>query len=920
MSPAVRRSHLRGVVPMALTAMLALAAASPAMGTTVKPRFVDPVTMPPVEAVNSDGNPGEEGELGQGVATTGLPPVVGDASRNQRGTALGVRPFSSTGSYSELVGFTGATFGNTCTESKGECFGAEPPDTQMAAGQNEVVEAVNNNLFVFSKGGKQLATYPLANIFQPPKQTVGVTDPKIIFDPTTGDYYLTEMVCEQEGCGGSTWTHMGISLAISSDPQSGWTVYDYLNNGEELQDQEKLGMSADKITFAVNQYGCKCGAGSKFKQENIVVIQKSDAVAGKTITPVLYSANTYSSYIFDSMPTTPINASTSDTTQYVVWAKQATSGNEMALIRITGTPDESNVAFTSSVTKIGLANQSAPPEPVQPGGTFAGDKQNFQSAVVQGNDLWAVATDGCTPNYPSADTEARDCTRLVEVNLAKNEVTTDTDLGTDGTYRTHPAVAKDSAGHVYFGFTISSATQYPTASLDASALPLPGVLGRTDLASGGEKYTGGRWGDYSGTQQDPSDTNDVWTAQEFGACTTCSFKFGGEWATDVAQFTFAEPKVTSISPTIGSTEGGTTVDIYGLEFAKGATTVRFGANASPTVMWVNSTHIRAVSPAGGPGKVHVSAQTGAGTSEGSAADEFTYVSPSPPEAKIASPGGGATYKVGAVVPTKFSCTEGAFGPGLESCTDSNGSGSGTGALNTAAPGELEYAVTAASEDGKHGKASIKYTVAAPPEATIEAPPGGETYRQGAVVPSKFSCRDGAFGPGIASCTDSNGSSSPTGALNTSALGEPEYTVIATSKDAIQGSARITYTVITACTSARGYGKVGTIATEGVLYEDWLSKTSGAKELFGANIQKPKFGQLTMTKLNSQACVVIPGGLEYRGQGTATLHSVSGYETAFSFTVVGSAIKFSLEVTKAKVVEYKISSAPALAGSSEKLTV
>ena len=530
-------------------------------------------------------------------------------------------PQVATGSFANLLTLTGATFGNTCVVSGGSCNGADPPDTQMAVGQNEIVEAVNNNLFVFSRGGTQLATYPLSDVFQPPNQTVSITDPKILFDPTTNRYYMTEMVCQNAGCS-SNFTHMGISLAISSNPQAGWTVYDYLNDGQNQQDQPKLGFSGDKITIAVNEYNCKCGSGNLFLQENIIVIQKSDAVAGNTVTPVVFSANSFSSYIFDSMPTTPVNASTSDNTQYVVWTKQATSSNQMAVVRITGTPNASNVDFTGSVTTIGIGGQTALPAPVQQGGNIAGDKQNFQSAMVQGNELWAVATDGCTPQ---GDNTVRDCTRLIQVNLSNNTIAVDTNVGTTGTYRYNPSVTKDTAGHVFFGFTISSATTFPTAALDGSALPLPAVLQRIDYAAGDATYTGGRWGDYSGTQQDPANANDIWSAQEFGACNTaCSSTFGGNWATALGQFTFKEPRITSISPTQGPVIGGTAVDIFGSEFANGGTTVKFGANTSSNVTWFDSTHIRAVSPAGSVGTVDVTATTGAGTSDTSSSDRFTY--------------------------------------------------------------------------------------------------------------------------------------------------------------------------------------------------------------------------------------------------------------------------------------------------------
>jgi hypothetical protein len=495
----------------------------------------------------------------------------------------------------------------------------------MAVGFNEVVEAVNNNIFVFDRGGTQLLTFPASDLFQPPTQSVGLTDPKILFDPTAGSsgmYYVTYMVCQGGGCGGSSWSHMGISLAVTSNPLGTWTLYDYLNDGNELQDQPKLGFSADKITFAVNQYGCKCGSGSMYRQENVAVLQKSDAVAGVTLDYVVasFTWNTTPDREFDWMPTTPVNASTSDNTQYVVWNQERTSSNEIGVMRITGTPDGANVNL-SSITRIGIADSTSPPAGVQPGGTIAGDKMNFQSAVVQGNQLWGTGTDGCTPQN---DNTTRACTRLVEVNLSNNTIVEDFDVGTQGTYRYNPSVMKDSTDHLYFGFTISSSTDYPTAALDASALPPPAVFGRINFAAGDATYAGSRWGDYSGTQQDPANTNDVWSAQEYGACATACSSTGNNWATAIGQFTFKDPSISSILPTHGPATGGTAVDIYGAEFANGGTAVAFGSSAATSVTWFDSTHIRAVSPPGDSGTVDIVATTGTGTSDTSSSDQFTY--------------------------------------------------------------------------------------------------------------------------------------------------------------------------------------------------------------------------------------------------------------------------------------------------------
>ena len=171
---------------------------------------------------------------------------------------------------------------------------------------------------------------------------------------------------------------------------------------------------------------------------------------------------------------------------------------------------------------------------------------------------------------------------------------------------------------------------------------------------------------------------------------------------------------------------------------------------------------------------------------------------------IESPASGGTYLQGTIVMTKFSCTEAEGGPGLESCTDSNGGFGTSGMLETSTLGSHTYTVTAKSMDGATGTVSISYTVveAFPPQAVIESPASGGTYAPGAVVPTRFSCAEGEGGPGLESCTDSNGGSGTSGMLETSNLGSHTYTVTAKSMDGQTGTASISYTVA-GCTGNTG---------------------------------------------------------------------------------------------------------------------
>ena len=518
------------------------------------------------------------------------------------GSSTGDRPGSTrsavgAGNFEILNSFTGATLDNT-----GCC---EPPDTQIAVSPTQEFEAVNLTGFVFDRGGNQLGSFDLVP-FMGGGTADGGSDPQVVYDSGSGRWMLSLMVCQNASCGGS-WTTMGVNLAVSSssDPFGNWLLYENIYSGTpfndqgNLQDQPKLGFSDDKVTLSDNVYNGHCGAGSCFKQEDVTTYQKSDLTAGVAAHYIGFT----SGYAFDSIPARPTpSASGGDSTQYLVWQGFGSLG----VNQITGTPNGGDVN-NSNQQSPGIGGMTAV---VDAAGIPAGaESDNFiGSATWAGNHLWASSTDGC-----NISGTIYDCTRLDEVdtsNAGSLRVLLDQNIGDAGTYELYPSVTQDCLGEVVFGITYSdNFGTLPSAQAVGSRTPGSGYS-RDGYRSGDTSYTGGRWGDYSGVQEDPADCGNVWAGEEYGAVGS-----GGNWATALAQFSFDTPFVTSTSPGSGPATGGTTVDIFGFDFVNGGTSVSFGG-ASAGVSFVNSGHLQATSPSGSGGPVSISVTTANGTSTG----------------------------------------------------------------------------------------------------------------------------------------------------------------------------------------------------------------------------------------------------------------------------------------------------------------
>src|SRR5215831_8251022 len=501
--------------------------------------------------------------------------------------------------------------GNQFCDVGSSCFA--PPDTQLAAGFNEVVETSNDTMRVFSKGGTILQTNDLTPFFFAASDQTA-TDAKVLFDSGTGRYYMADLLVNRTG---TTVTGSQVKLGVSqsSDPTGGWCIYSFgffTKTDGTVLDQPKLGFSDDKIMITDNENG-----GTP---EDLDILQKSDVIAGCSGV----AGTAFQNSAFNLMPVISLS-STAD--MFAVYNFQQCFiicfAQDAGILDITGTPALGNVSIAE--TDQGISFLNTPPQGVQPpfpgGGTAPIDTSDnrYQTAVFQFGHIWAAADDACNPGDGN-----HACMRFDEFDATNSfNVLTDIEINSTGNDLYYPALSLDSSGNLFFVYTTSSSTVFPTMQTGATSLPFGSSFPAINNFAGDSTYqctfcfqSDGvtlrpRWGDFSGAGQDPNNPSTIWLAGEFGA-TSSLFQGSDGWSTGIAALTFDISFEVSAFPSVGPSSGGTFVDIHGGGFVNGGTSIFFGGAPSPFVSFISTDEVIAETPAETPGHTGISPDTANG--------------------------------------------------------------------------------------------------------------------------------------------------------------------------------------------------------------------------------------------------------------------------------------------------------------------
>ena len=403
--------------------------------------------------------------------------------------------------------------------------GWTPPDPEMAVGPDHIVVMVNGQIAFFDKSGTNLFRDEIESNF-------GfwgglgaggfVFDPECLYDPHSNRFMA--MACERT----SGRSFFLFAVSDDSNPVGVWHKYrfdvtdrnpggDTLNDIDSPQlgvDQNVVYLSADffspdkYLVFMVDKATVLTGGASPTVRSLVVTGQQSFGF------PITYDAGTTAQYIIESF-----EASTNTSMRFHAIKDPLT------------TP-------TRTTTTLTVPTYRYPQPPVQQGSSTRPTvfEPRFWSCTYRNGSLWAVHH---MTNTTSSVTRARwyqfDMRGWPDSGNTPILVQTgDVAPGTN-VYVTFPSIAVDAANNAAITFSRSASNEFFSMSRVVRAYNDPaGTMRAPELVKqSAAPENSGRWGDYSGTKNDPTGCGVFWGHNEWTP--------NGNWRTWVAKYVIPNP-------------------------------------------------------------------------------------------------------------------------------------------------------------------------------------------------------------------------------------------------------------------------------------------------------------------------------------------------------------------------------------------
>jgi len=410
------------------------------------------------------------------------------------------------------MNFTGATrltrepFEDGATES--------PPDTMGAVSEDHIALFLNGRYAIFRKSDGLLLWDDIPNGFWTSAGVAPVDaaawDPRVLYDASTQRWFAASAESEVYPYAST------ILLAVSetADPTMGWTAFRIECDSTETAwpDFPMLGLDANAVYLTTQNYVDPLG--SVFGGSTVIVLPKSDLVSA---TPTMAGAT-----VFEMLPkevvrrwSQPLVNLDGGGLPTSLWSHGFAGVGLFSKKPVSGPVEAPSLGAQEWVPVTPTPNVI--PEAKQPGGArdLKTGGQWFKSNVILRNgSVWVVhhVDNGGRVAVSWHQIDPSTNTQLQEGLIADPEL----DL-------IFPSIAVNEFDEVVIGFTSTGETQFPSAYAVVGTT----MAGITDfgepilLAQGTSTHDvdpasgNNRWGDYSATVVDPSDSRTFWTFQEF---------------------------------------------------------------------------------------------------------------------------------------------------------------------------------------------------------------------------------------------------------------------------------------------------------------------------------------------------------------------------------------------------------------------